>query len=399
MSQYVFILGREPQLSLAEINVQLAQWKLSADWLSVTPFYAVVQADLPLDFFDRLAGTVKIGLVIAEIDNAAAPVKGALKDFLMGNFSTEYLFGFSWYGRRVPRWLNRLGLILKKELSQSGQRARYVVSRQSVLSSVVVEKNHLLPPRGLEFIFLPHNNKLWLARTLKVQNFIDWSKRDYGRPARAARVGMLPPKLARLMINLSGSNQVEPLLDPFCGSGTVLQEAALLGYTQLWGSDLDKAGIDRTRRNLDWLRSQRPINFTYQAIVADARRLSTAVSARQFGAVVTEPYLGPPLKGQVSPDKLKRIQDQLTVFYKDILQSLYRVIKPGGSLVMVWPAWRLKNGQLLTLPLLQTAHKLGFKEQQLLPPAAPVDWHNLRGSYLYHRPEQYVAREIWVFKK
>jgi tRNA G10 N-methylase Trm11 len=129
------------------------------------------------------------------------------------------------------------------------------------------------------------NNKAIVAISEGAQNITAYAKRDQNRPKRDAFVGMLPPKLAQTMINLAvGPNQPQiwlqnrdfakidgktpKLLDPFCGTGTVLQEAILKGFTA-YGSDLNPKMVDYTKENIKWLeKSFRPHGkFGYSVIV------------------------------------------------------------------------------------------------------------------------------------
>jgi len=66
-----------------------------------------------------------------------------------------------------------------------------------------VEENDLLASGG-EHVLMGVEGKLMIGQTEAVQPYKQWSARDFGRPARDPKSGMLPPKLARLMINLSG---------------------------------------------------------------------------------------------------------------------------------------------------------------------------------------------------
>src|SRR5205823_3602162 len=86
-----------------------------------------------------------------------------------------------------------------------------------------------------------------------VQPFEQFSARDFGRPGRDDLSGMLPPKLAIIMINLAANDTISVLLDPFCGSGTILSEALLLGYKNLIGSDISEKAVADTKTNLDWI--------------------------------------------------------------------------------------------------------------------------------------------------
>ena len=48
---------------------------------------------------------------------------------------------------------------------------------------------------------------------------------------------MLPPKLAQIIVSLSGTQPGQTVLDPFCGTGVVLQEALIMGAI-VYGFDL-----------------------------------------------------------------------------------------------------------------------------------------------------------------
>ena len=431
MSQYIFILGREPELSVAEIAAVAKREDVTLVWQHITARFALVEAELPDNFMTQLAGTVKLAQVLGRVATSPSAVGELVQATLIKLNNDQCHFGFSWYGEGRPQWLERVGIQIKKEWRAQGLRARYVVSREAQLSSVVVAKNKLLPPEGVEFALMPQAGELIVARTLAVQEFEDWSARDYGRPERDAKVGMLPPKLARLMVNLAqlplghqlldtgnapgprgqeqrsarlGGTRLKQLsrsgglLDPFCGSGTVLQEAAVLGYKELWGSDNDAEGIARTQKNFAWLKER------YAGILAEPTLkvcsvfdLAKRLSGRRFGAIVTEPYLGPPLSGHEGRNRLAGIQTELTGFYQATIKTLAGLVQPGGQVVMVWPV--LVAGQtMLTLPLIEAAHKAGFSLPDQLPAVVPPRFRNERNTLYYHRPGQYVGREIVVLE-
>lgn len=80
----------------------------------------------------------------------------------------------------------------------------------------------------------------------------------------------LSPKLARAMINLAPSAQT--ILDPYCGSGGILIEGALLGRSMI-GRDIDPRQIQRAQANLE------KYGLTARLSVGDARALEGDVDA------------------------------------------------------------------------------------------------------------------------
>ena len=87
------------------------------------------------------------------------------------------------------------------------------------------------------------------------------SKRPYFHPTA------LSPKLARCMINLARAKPCVTLLDPFCGTGSILIEAGLMGCNVV-GSDVKQKMIRGTRKNLHYFHIP-----NYDLVITDARKL------------------------------------------------------------------------------------------------------------------------------
>lgn len=146
---------------------------------------------------------------------------------------------------------------------------------------------------------------------MAVQPFKELSFRDYGRPARDDKSGMLPPKLAQIMINLSGANPDRAALDPFCGSGTILTEAMLMGFKNIIGSDISGKALRDTKDNIAWIQSKFQIsNFNFQLFNSGAARISEHTAPNSIDAIITEPYLGPQ-RGQFEISKTAKNLEQL----------------------------------------------------------------------------------------
>src|SRR6185503_11866116 len=135
-----------------------------------------------------------------------------------------------------------------------------------------------------------------LAQTLFVQDIEAYGARDQARPARDARVGMLPPKLAQIMLNLSAgplrasTDDLTRLrvLDPCCGTGVILQEALLMGYSVM-GTDIEPRMTEYSKRNLKWLFEKYPsLDGQVDIETADA----TSYQWPGFSTIASEVFLG-----------------------------------------------------------------------------------------------------------
>ncbi len=385
------MLGRQPALGLAELesvfgaeNVfrsasEVARLNVPAHKIAGTPLGGVMKvgqvlADLPLDSLDVLFEALPA--ILAD-ELTAMPDAGKLR------------LGISLHGFRPPlERLQQYGLSLKRKISgQYARNVRLVPNKELVLNSAQVTHNQLTKKTGIELLLVRSGESAIVARTVGVQNINDYASRDQARPARDAKTGMLPPKLAQIMINLAVGGQSwhtdAPLLDPFCGSGVLLQEATLMGLN-VYGTDVDKRMIDFCRQNLDWLRRQRNLAFNARLEVADAR---TASWQKPIGAVASETYLGPPLTNSPDPARLAKIANEVNSLIKDFLTNLAAQLDSGQRICLAVPAWK-RQADFLHLSFIDEVEDLGYNLLSFV--------HATRQELVYHRPQQQVARQLLV---
>jgi tRNA G10 N-methylase Trm11 len=411
--KYFSILGNNPALSAAEISTAMkveSKMRVAAGNVLLWDGPATNAKKL----IARLGGTIKIGSIFTETNrHDNKKIKEEILKLIEKNLTEKhaegkYCFGFSYYGQsNFP--IFPLGLEIKKILKEKKISCRLVTSREKTLSSVVVEQNKLLS-RGMEIILAEDKEVLYIGETDAVQPFKELSHRDFGRPNRDDRSGMLPPKLAQIMLNLSGKipnhcfcalgdapEQCPTILDPFCGSGTILTEAFLMGVKNLIGSDVSEKAIDDTKNNFAWIKEKFP-NLQSQAPNLKLFKISSAeisknIPQNSVDAVVTEPYLGPQ-RGKIDFDKTKA---ELEKIYSQALAEFFKILKTNGTIVMIWPvftgrgthAWDFLNPDIL-----------GFKIQNpLLAELRGSLRSTERGTLIYGRPGQKVFREIVVLKK
>ena len=361
--RFIFILGQASKLSLAEIQSVLPQ----ASVIDSSDAYAVIETDIAdcQIFLNRLGGTIKIAKIINQ-PIAATTIAEQLSVNALG----KVIFGISFYETKPTK----IGMEVKRLLKEKKFSARLVTSREPQLSSVIVTKEKVR-----EFLII--KNK-YLAATCAVQDFADFSHRDYGRPTRDTKSGTLPPKLARMMVNLAAAKSNATILDPFCGSGTILQEALLLGFKKVIGTDISQKAVGDTKENIDWLISQyqlTPSRLTIEQL--DVARLSTQL--RSIDVIVTEPYLGPGLHGTETSQQIGKIIGELTSLYEISIEQFSTVLTKSGTVVMVVPEFR-SNQQTIDVESMFTNVGMTVVSQRDL---------------VYGRNDQHVWRRVVRAKK
>ena len=101
------------------------------------------------------------------------------------------------------------------------------------------------------------------------------NKRPFSHPS------MMGSKLARCMVNLARPKMNSLFLDPFCGTGSLLIEAGLIGCKTI-GSDFNPHMIEGCSKNLKYYGIKRDL------IVADARR----IPYNNIDCIATDPPYG-----------------------------------------------------------------------------------------------------------
>ncbi len=388
-----FVTGRTPLVSLAEIKNVFTSSSTEMIGPIVRTTFASTLSVNPSDILKRLGGTVKIGEMLAENLSESALEQTMLEE--LQTVAGKIEFGISLYTATdalrlgTLEQLERWGKAIKQKLKQAGASVRYVESREPTLSSVSVEKNGLTK-RGREFLVYEEQNGLFsLAKTLAVQPFEELGARDFGRPGRDDASGMLPPKLALMLINLTGATTDQTLLDPFCGSGTIVTEAMLLGFKSIIGSDLSDKAVEDTRKNVAWQQGQGASLSRVKVFQSDASELAGKLPSESIDAIAAEPYLGKPLRGSETRSMLDAQIKELKQIYLDAFKAFAKILKSGGVVVFIIPCFRYQNSWL-RIDCVKEIKKCGFTVLPLLD----TDEH-----LLYARHGQRVGREIWRFTK
>ena len=411
--QSLIILGRQPALGLAELESLYG-----ADRLHPIGSQGVAIDMPPQEInFARLGGMVKFAKVLTVLDTTNwGDVQKFLETTVPGHLGHlpegKLRLGISAYGMNVtPQRIQATGLSVKKVIRSTGRGVRYVPNVDPALNAAQVLHNQLTRKLGWELLFVRDGRTTIVAQSIAVQDIDAYRRRDQERPFRDARIGMLPPKLAQIIINLAVGQLPSPppstfhlppsILDPFCGTGVLLQEALLMNYS-VFGSDLDKRMVEYADGNLKWLKStfQLPLACpdgldapqkvkagTHHLEIADA----TSASWKPLpGIIASETYLGRPLTSLPDQESLQKIMNDCDTIHKKFLRNVARQTNPGLRLCLAIPAWRTKVG-FKHLPMLDSLGELGYNRIRFV--------HASNQDLIYHREGQIVARELVILER
>ncbi len=395
---HFLVFGNHPRLSLAEYRAVRPQMKEAPRLMA----HGAIVEDADWDgarLMEQLGGTVKLGDIVLSCDAdelTAEKLADLCKERPRGN---DVAFGCSVIGGTpgVRRSLERLPLHIKRALKSHGVKSRWVTSKDSPSLSPAAVAKLKLTTEGYDFVLLADGKTVHVGLTTHVQNADAWSARDYGRPARDDENGMLPPKLARVMVNLARVEDGQTLLDPFCGSGTVLMEAALAtGAQAIIGSDVAEKQTLSSEKNTAWLVEQGILTNKdrerIRAFHSDVKKIADH-KLPSIDRVVTEGDLGPPLRGSESQKQLDKNKELIETLWRETLRALHPMLSKGARLVVCWPSFKTSHG-LSRVNMNDDLSGLGYRLIN------PLDgWDNTEAPLIYHREGQRVARRIVVMEK
>ncbi|MBI4363253.1 MAG: hypothetical protein HY545_00185, partial [Candidatus Doudnabacteria bacterium] len=419
--RYAFVLGRVFTLSLAELLEVLKNQEIGYKILVCSPEVVAIETDKPIvaeTLQPRLGGVIKIIRLFdtfqkkgkqypSEVMETYFTFKRINNDYFT-QYSGKKQFGVSIYSLdptvRFREESQRIAFFIKKILQDGAQSVRAVLPQfpSQALSSVQVNENQLIS-KGAEIVVISGTQRVFVGKTLTVQNYEDYGRRDYQRPARDERVGMIPPKVAQSMINLAGRlKPLEYILDPFCGCGTILQEAMLLGYKAI-GSDIEQWMIENSEKNLEWFRNRYRLSpGRYKLFAANAAEISIHLPKLPTSAVVTEGTLGPIYGKLPKRPEMNHNFKTLEKLYDQVFKEFAKFLSPGARVVMCFPAYKISSSDYAFMPNLDFATQNGYTILDPISEHLVKKYKFLRvterKSVVYDRKDQVVARGVVVFQ-
>lgn len=322
--KYLFILGRNPELSIEEIKSHFEHSNLIKDlWFAKNGMIADFEKDLPEKIIASLGGTIAIGEVLAS--GSLAEIKKQIEKNEI-YFGARSNFSYAVWNFSDENFYDSVSSCIKERFKSEGLKS----SRKNpngVLTLQSGEKINI--PASLveaEYFVFSSRGENFFGRIIEKTNYNEIEERDMNKPMRRQKLA-ISPRLAKILINLSGVRENQTLVDPFCGIGVILQEA-LIQKIKVLGIDKDADAIEGTRQNLKWGK------FTerdFTLVQSD----SSKIQIKNSNVLVTEPELGSVLTRSPNEKIAKEILSRYENLAIKVLNNLKNKI--SGRIVLTAP--------------------------------------------------------------
>lgn len=348
--KYFAIIGRHPELSMAELQLinpqNITKINLSTVIFELEEIVEDDKSEYIYNLLNQLAGISKWWKIInlEDID---------LKGKTVGTNNDD------------------LWMILKKQYG--ARRYKFV----EMLKSDLEIKND-----WVEIIQIQDG---LYGQILGYQNIPLFEKIDFDKPSHGMQIGMMPSKLTNIMINiwlanLSDKSQMT-IYDPFCGFGTTGFLANALWYNFIW-SDINISMIKpNKKRRFEDDNNKFINNQLFTIFKQDVTENWTHPAINHVNLIVTEWWLGPVTwRNTHIRDILARVPE-ITNVYMKLLQNA-DAIYDQIAICMTYPVYRRND-----------------YEDQIWPVITQwMDEHNWKYEKidLYYRKDHTVARQVIV---
>jgi len=358
---YFAVLGKNPEISMIELALVQAK-EISYPKKGIVIFDTKYSELLP-----QLWWTIKIGTVVKEKD-----LQELLKEVKIIWIQNEA------NGKHLKRTIG--------------------IRRYKLVD--VFHTDREIKSKGKEIINL--ENGLY-GIVEQYQNIEVYETVDFGKPGRSMDMGMMPAKLAHMMINIWLTNvihhsdlDIENLIiyDPFVWSWTTWMLANHLGYDFI-GSDIK---TNYAEQNATWRKTTKFYTpdkqfdiFKHDITEKLETQLITGETKKNL-LIVTEWRLWPIVSKTTSAQDIQKFQRQVLAIYKSFLERIQEL-----------SVWGLKPSAIFTIPYY--AHQEtswgtnnNSLEKDISDYGTQIGLHIESISEIYGREWQNVGRKIMIIK-
>ncbi len=351
--KYFFIPGRLNDLSWKEINCVCEKFFKKHEYiLKRKTGYFFLDIDLDIQhIFPKLGGFIKYGEIL----------EGDLSVEKLTN-EEKFVFGISSYSPTCNlKEVSQLAQKLKKEFSNLNKKSRFILPKgDAFLTTAQISQNRILDD-GFEIVILEDG----FGKTIEVQNISNFALRDYEKPFVDTKMGVLPIKLARMMINFAKIPEGGILWDPFCGTGNILLEGMDLGYNVL-GSDIDEKSLEGAKKNIEWAKNKFEYTTEGRALFFDVMNPSPSkfdiLRNSNIDGIVCEPYMGESQRKTLKVGKATGLINKHLSLVEGLFNNLNHFnFKKNFRVIIVFPEYKTYKGWMSV-----DVSKINFKNAKLI---------------------------------
>ncbi len=343
---------------------------------------SVLQVDhIPIDRVTELSGVHKCAPLIAQVASASGD-QGGLVNLMTSLLEDKSNVSLSGYDVGEDDYEDLVRSMLDGLRGAGLRKVRLIRPKGNELLS-----ERVLSREAFDVIAFPYHGGFGLGPTAWVPDAASMRQRGTSKPVPHSDIA-LSPRLARTLVNLAGLRPGQTVLDPFCGSGTILTEAYGKSLRCL-GLDSRASRVQEARENLRWSVGG-VTERGYDIRKGDARELSRMLRGTKVDAVVTEPLLLPRLDARPKTSTAQQMIEESAKVYNDALASMADSVNTEGRIVVVVPVVQTMDGDEVTLVL--EGRKLGLRLYQ----PGPVGFeYPVRLSF---ESTRWVRRAVYVFE-
>lgn len=231
-----------------------------------------------------------------------------------------------------------------------------------------------------------------IGEVLWYQDIPRFTAIDFEKPVNGMEVGMMPAKLAQLLINCAvkgtfrNKKSIPTVYDPFCGFGTTLRLANSQGYHGVWSDST----ITSAKQNL--VRRKTTPYFHDSVYLTlfkhDVYEPIQKPFLKNVTAIATEGWLGPVISSQRAKQRTQGKDKQWLETVLNEINQLYTaavmmVVQhcPQASVALTYPQYSF----------------LDFDMSEAFQSFAQQQWYTCTAlPEVYARPGQYVQRRIVI---
>lgn len=348
---YLFLLGRDKDLSKLEIAVYLHKHNISYSVIANSEKYLILDFNKDHNFeglTKELGGLVRVSKVYLD----TSKIKSNKEIINKLDFDSPKKFNYTISTIDVSEEeLEIVEDMLKQAFKQERSKAVY---KKPVTHSKKKSKeniNYIANPDnyfswkindGLELFVVKFDNKFYFAKTMSCFNPKDNIFKDKNRPV-IKEMYNTSFRLVSIMINLLGQSKGKTIVDPFCGTGTFLIEGLIKNFNVV-GIDNSKEMIEASNKNVSWAIKEFKLSGRHKLIQGDSTK--TRFSA---DACVFEPYMGPFLKKALNIDKARTIVKELNGIYYDVFTNLNNNLLKNARVVCILPDFKTYDNKIISI--------------------------------------------------